>query len=66
MKKVILSLSIVAMMMAAVACGNNANKKVEEVVEPAVEAVDSAASAVVDSAAAVVDSAATEVVKSVE
>lgn len=46
MKKVIMSMAIVAMMVAAVACGNNANKKAqeaEEATETVEEAKDSAA-----------------------
>lgn len=57
MKKVFMSLAVVALMCAAVSCGNKAKKA--EVVEEATEAV-------VDSVAAVVDSVVTEVVEAVE
>ncbi len=67
MKKVIMSMAMVAMMVAAVACGNNANKKAqetEEATETVEEAKDSAA--VVEdktdsSAVEATDAAATEV-----
>lgn len=52
-----MSLAVVALMCAAVSCGNKAKKA--EVVEEATEAV-------VDSVAAVVDSVVTEVVEAVE
>lgn len=57
MKRVFMSLAIAAMMMTAVACGNNANKKVEDAVEDAATEVEEAAEAV--------DSIITEAVDSV-
>lgn len=60
MKKVFMSLAVVALMCAAVSCGNKAKKA--EVVEEATEAVEAAA----DTVAAVADSVATEVVEAVE
>jgi hypothetical protein len=60
MKKVFMSLAVVALMCAAVSCGNKAKKA--EVVEEATEAVEAAA----DTVAAVADSVATEVVEAVD
>ena len=62
MKKVFMTVAVVAMMIAVADCGNNASKKAAEATEEAVEACEAAA----DSCAAAVDSTAAAVEQVVE
>ncbi|MBO7543987.1 MAG: hypothetical protein J6T02_00210 [Bacteroidales bacterium] len=61
MKKVFMSLAVVALMAAAVSCGCNNTKAAEEPAEEAIEAVEDTCAACCDSCAA----AAEEVVEAV-
>ena len=70
MKKVFMSLAIVALMSAAVACGNNPKKAAEEgetaPEAPATECCDSTCTAACDSCAAACGNCAQEVFEAVE
>lgn len=56
MKKVFMSIAVVALMVAAASCGNNAKKAEAEDAAAETEAVVDTVAAVVDSTAAAVDS----------
>lgn len=58
MKKVFMSVAVVAMVMATAACGNNNAKKAEAPVEEAAEAVEEVVEAAADSLSSTVEEAA--------
>ena len=58
MKKVFMSVAVLAMMIAATACGNNNSKKAEATAEEAAETVEEVVEAAADSVAVAAEAAA--------